>query len=113
MGYHEDDRSVRHELNSSVPTLESGQVEEQIDECDGPQMDNIFETGTTSPTYWNLCGDDVPRSQFVFFAQLLVILIILIVSIINLSIVNTCEETTVWVALLSSAVGYALPAPKL
>ena len=33
--------------------------------------------------------------------------------IVRITPAETCEETTVWIAVLSSTVGYILPSPKL
>ena len=37
----------------------------------------------------------------------------LVCAIVRITLSTTCEETTVWVAILSITVGYILPSPKL
>ena len=44
-----------------------------------------------------------------FFVKVL----ILACAIVRIILSTTCEETTVWVAILTSTVGYTLPSPKL
>ena len=62
---------------------------------------------------WILCGNHLPRSEIVFFVQTVLVFMLVGVSITCLALAKTCEETTVWVAVLSSSVGYMLPSPKL
>jgi hypothetical protein len=60
---------------------------------------------------WPLLGTRVPQAEIVYFCQMLIVYIIIITSIINLSLKNGSNE--LWISLLSSCIGYALPSPKL
>jgi hypothetical protein len=60
---------------------------------------------------WHLLGTRVPQAEIVYFCQMIIVYIIIIVSIINLSLQNGTSE--LWISLLSSCIGYALPSPKL
>jgi hypothetical protein len=60
---------------------------------------------------WNLLGKRLPKSEIVYFCQMVVVYIIMITSIINLSLQNGKVE--LWLTLLSSAIGYALPNPSM
>ena len=53
------------------------------------------------------------RSLLVFMCQFFVIVLILACAIVRIMLSTTCEETTVWVAKLSSTVGYILHSLKL
>ena len=53
------------------------------------------------------------KSLVVFSSLFFVILVILACCIVRITLAKTCEETTVWIAILSSTVGYILPSPKL
>ena len=53
------------------------------------------------------------RSLVVFLSQFFVILLILACCVVRITLAETCEETTVWIAILSSTVCYILPSPKL
>lgn len=59
-----------------------------------------------------VCGERVPKNKVTFFAQIIAIYIIIIVSAINLSI-DRGSRQELWIVLLSSAVGYVLPSPTL
>lgn len=61
---------------------------------------------------WGVLGRAVPRSEVVFCAQVVLIYIVVIASIVNLSIAKE-EDTRVWLILLSSSLGYLLPSPNL
>ena len=60
---------------------------------------------------WHVFGKRVPRSEIVFFSQVIIIYIVIITCIINLTTYNGRQE--VWIALLSSSLGYLLPQPQL
>lgn len=56
-------------------------------------------------------GNKIPKSEIVYFCQMIVVYIIIITSIVNLSLKNGSSE--LWISLLSSAIGYILPNPSL
>ena len=64
-----------------------------------------------SNTRWTFLGTVLPRSEIVYFCQMLLVYIIVVTSIVNLSMNNGITE--LWISLLSSAIGYALPSPSL
>lgn len=55
--------------------------------------------------------EDSTHSEIVYFCQMTVVFVIILTSIANLSLQNGKSE--LWIALLSSAIGYALPSPSL
>lgn len=50
--------------------------------------------------------------NLVFYAQILIIVIVVVASIVNLSL-NSTQHTELWVAVLSTSLGAVLPSPKL
>ena len=60
---------------------------------------------------WCCSGRKIPRSEIVYFSQILLIFIVVLASIYNLATNHNDRE--LWVALLSSCMGYLLPNPKL
>ena len=50
----------------------------------------------------------VYQISFSFYVPIFVIVLILACAIVRIKFTTTCEETTVWVAILSSTVGYIL-----
>lgn len=60
---------------------------------------------------WRIFGRAHPKSQIVFLFQVVLIYIVVITAIANLTL-NT-ENSKLWTALLSSSIGYLLPAPSL
>ena len=62
-------------------------------------------------------GNDLDRLVidllWFFLSHFFVILLILACCVVRTTLAETCEETTVWIAILSSTVGYILPSPKL
>jgi hypothetical protein len=64
-----------------------------------------------SPTDISVLGYPVSKSKIVFFAQIVIVYIVIITSLFNLTFRN--GDNQLWTALLSSSIGYILPAPKL
>lgn len=60
---------------------------------------------------WELWGNRCPKSEIVYFCQMFVVFVIIVTSIANLTLNNGKSE--LWIALLSSAIGYTLPNPKM
>jgi hypothetical protein len=60
---------------------------------------------------WNLFGHVLPKSEIVFFCQIIVIYFVIITCIINLS--RGQGDSNLWTALLSSNIGYLLPSPTI
>lgn len=69
------------------------------------------ESSTHSTERWPMLGSQLPKSEIVYFCQMIVVFIIIVTSIANLSLQN--DKSELWIALLSSAIGYALPNPTL
>ena len=74
--------------------------------------DLVFDSDNHERKSWEFFGHRTARSQVVFIVQVIIVFTIISVSICNLSFAKTCEETTIWIAILSSTVGYMLPAPR-
>ncbi len=60
---------------------------------------------------WTFMGSNIPKSEIVYFCQIIIVYIIAIAAVVNLSMGNALTE--VWISLLSSCIGYILPNPKL
>ena len=60
---------------------------------------------------WKLCGSKCPEREFIFIAQTLLVYIVTIASIANLT--YGTSQSDLWVCLLSSSIGYMLPAPSI
>ena len=73
--------------------------------------DDIKHSETSTTSKWHLFGNTFPRSEIVFFVQVILVYIVAIVSIVNLSIGRSGDK--LWIALLSSSIGYLLPNPSL
>jgi hypothetical protein len=60
---------------------------------------------------WSFLGKRVPRSEIVFFCQVIIIYTVILDSIYNLS--RSYKDGHLWTALLSSSLGYLLPNPTI
>ena len=65
-------------------------------------------------TYWKSCCCRLDSRSTIFFSQLLISLLILLFSIAMLFYAHgDCSTENVYIALLSSVLGYWLPSPRL
>ena len=86
-----------------------------VDKVDAVVEDNYFEKESSSKSSWKFCNQTtLPRSEVVFFVQMFVILLLISLCIVKLTVLKpNCEETSVWIFILSSLFGYILPNPRL
>ena len=76
-------------------------------------FENIKIEDTSNRTsLWPVCGKLMPRPEIVFISQMLVIYVVIVVSLFNLTSGDD-KDGKLWIALLSSCLGYMLPNPKL
>lgn len=73
----------------------------------------VFDDNNEERRSWVFLGQQISRSATVFLFQCTVVLVLLACSVLRIVFSKSCEETTVWIAVLSSTVGYVLPSPKL
>ena len=73
----------------------------------------VFDDNNQERQSWKCFRQTCNRSLVVFLSQFFVILLILACCIVRITLAETCEETTVWIAILSGTVGYILPSHKL
>jgi hypothetical protein len=66
---------------------------------------------STHSERWDVMGSKLPKSEIVYFCQMIVVYVIIVRSIVNLSLQNGRNE--LWITLLNSAIGYVLPRPTL
>jgi hypothetical protein len=60
---------------------------------------------------WKFCGRDVPRSELVFFSQVILIYVVVCLCLFNLT--TNRGDSNLWSALLSGCLGYLLPNPTI
>lgn len=69
------------------------------------------ERSNESGNRWTLFNQPIPRSEIVFFVQVILIYIVVVTSIVNLTLEN--KDSKLWTALLTGHIGYLLPNPTL
>ena len=60
---------------------------------------------------WNFFGSVVPRSELIFFSQIITIYGVVVTSLVNLSYMR--EPTNLWIGLLGTCLGFVLPSPSI
>ena len=60
---------------------------------------------------WHLFGTECPKEEIVFLCQVVILYTVIVVSIYNLTVGH--GDSTLWIALLSSSLGYLLPNPSM
>lgn len=91
-------------------TTEETPIEGREDDM-SPRLRGKSGTNSRGSVLWRVFGKKIPRSESVFICQMLLIYIVVIVSLFNLSKDN--GPSHLWVALLSSSLGYTLPSPTI
>ena len=62
--------------------------------------------------HWNVCcSGRAPKDEVIFICQVVTALIVIICGLLNITL--TQENTSLWATLVSGAVGYLLPGPRL
>ena len=87
--------------HQAVPLARGGEDEEEVVVRPRPRQSIL----------WSVFGRRVPRSEIVFFSQILIIYTVISVSLYNLTSGN--GKSNLWIALLASCLGYLLPNPSI
>ena len=80
----------------------------------GPDEIHLHKLGrreSNSVNDWKVCGREVPRSELVFFSQVIIIYIVVCLCLFNLT--TGRGDSNLWSALLSGCMGYLLPNPTI
>ena len=67
----------------------------------------------SSENKWVVFGKKFPKSEIVYFSQIIILYTIIICSIYNLTTSDCDHLNTLWITHLSSCVGYLLPNPTI
>lgn len=63
---------------------------------------------------WKFCGADIPKSEIVYFSQVIIIYAIIVTSLYQLAVQDNDNPLKhLWTSLLSSSLGYLLPSPTI
>ncbi|MEM6402221.1 MAG: hypothetical protein AAF757_18660 [Cyanobacteria bacterium P01_D01_bin.116] len=74
----------------------------------------IFDSKRNERPPWKVFGKDIPRSEIVYFTQILIVFAVFIVASINLTLkYDKVDLTSFWTGLLGAAVFTIFPQPKL
>lgn len=65
----------------------------------------------TSNSKWTVCWQEVPRREVIFFAQVVILYVVICVSLANLSL--GIGNQSLWSSLLAGSLGYLLPSPTI
>ena len=60
---------------------------------------------------WSCCCVRLPAQQIIYFSQVLIAYVVIIVSLVNLSLFDA--NVPLWSSLLSGTIGYLLPNPSI
>ena len=93
-------------VSPDVSIIDETQINDEVD-----GVGEVYDTAEQTSRLWRVFGRKLPCSEVVFVSQMLLIYIIVIVSLFNLSQGRGPDH--LWIALLSSAIGYSLPNPVI
>lgn len=69
-------------------------------------------TESASNTKWLVCQRKIPKEEVIYFAQVILIYVVVLACIVNISIGDDVNHT-LWSSLLSGCLGYMLPNPTI
>ncbi len=75
------------------------------------EEDEVDTKAAASTDGWHIFGRECPKEEIVFLCQVIILYTVIVVSIYNLTVGH--GDSTLWIALLSSSLGYLLPNPSL
>ena len=78
-----------------------------------PELALLKPPATRKSHLWDVFGKSVPRSEIVFVCQLIIIYVVIGVSLFSLTRGIDSADKQLWIALLSSCLGYLLPNPRI
>lgn len=85
---------------------------ESTKHCEEEEKELDFTDQAESPVKnWKFFGHNVPKPEIIFFSQVVIIYIVVITALVNITIAN--GNSTIWISLLCSCLGYMLPNPSL
>ena len=95
--------------------MENDEITIENNDCDFVDICGAEQSLSHENRSWKFCNSvSLPSAEVVFFTQVCFIFISLSLFISKLSFYNlSCDETAIWLPILSSTVGYILPNPKL
>ena len=87
----------------------------QKEEADACLSNLVFDVNNKDKPPWRCCSKSlVPRSEIIILVQVNIIVVMIILCFTMLFLFSeSCEEKSIWIALLSSLIGYILTNPKL
>lgn len=92
---------------------DEGEDGDEVDMTVDESMAHHREGSTSSGSgQWFMMGRKFPRSEVKYFAQVVILYIVILTCLANLSIGNS-ELNSLWITLLSSSIGYLLPSPYI
>ncbi len=65
----------------------------------------------SSSVPWKVCGSGVPKSELVFFSQVVILCVVVCMCLFNLT--TGRGDSNLWSALLSGSLRYLLPNPTI
>jgi len=82
-----------------------------IEPCMKPILEHSNMSRLSDREQWNMFGHSLPKQEVVYFSQIIVLYIVIIIALINITLQN--EQSNLWLSLLSGSIGYLLPNPSL
>jgi hypothetical protein len=81
-----------------------------------PQLPStsVSSSSTGGHSHWWIFGQKFPKNEVVFFVQIIIVYVVILTSLVNLTLRRgDNSDQKLWIALLSSSLGYLLPNPSI
>ena len=98
---------------------EEEEEEEGVEEEEGDVIPSLHvpplsfsDSSRGTSNRWHCFGYTFPRREVVYICQTLIVYIVILACLVNLTLGHS-ESSNLWIALLSSCLGYMLPQPSM
>ena len=96
-------------MESIVHVVDTGDVSPQL-----PSTSVSSSSSTGGHSHWWIFGQKFPKNEVVFFVQIIIVYVVILTSLVNLTLRRgDNSDQKLWIALLSSSLGYLLPNPSI
>jgi hypothetical protein len=74
-------------------------------------LEEVVHQQDSNSNSWKVCGSRMPKSELVFFSQVIILYVVVCLCLYNLT--TGRGDSNLWSALLSGCLGYLLPNPTI
>lgn len=83
----------------------------EVEELDGGKTRKYDISQSSGKVVWNIFGYAIPKQEVVYFSQIVILYIVIVIGLINITTQN--GDSNIWTPIISGSIGYLLPNPSI